>query len=76
MIWLSIILSILEAMPTLIALFKEIWAAVHPSPAKVHALTTLLLKHKDVTTASSDAAKAAVEADLRAFHALHVGVKS
>lgn len=72
MVWITIILSILSALPQLISLIQEIWGAIHNKPAQLHALMGLLLKHQDVNAASTDEAKAAAEADLRAFHAVHV----
>ncbi len=72
MIWITIILNIIEAIPALITIIKEIWAATHPHAGRLHALTTLLLKHQDVTTASTAEAKAAVENDLRTFHRINV----
>lgn len=63
MFWISIILGILEQLPHLITLFKEIWAKIHHSPEQHAAFRTLLLAHK----AMKD--HAAAEAAFRAFHA-------
>jgi hypothetical protein len=62
MIWISIILSIIEAIPTIINIVKEILAAIKGHPANTLAFQQLLLKHSDFVDAQ------AAEAQLKAFH--------
>lgn len=63
MIWLSIILGIIESIPTLISIFKEIagWLTFHPF--HVGEFQHLLMTHKD----NKDVA--AVAHAFRGFHA-------
>jgi hypothetical protein len=63
MIWVSIILSIIEAIPTLITVIQDILKAIHGNPVQHAAFRQLLTAHADFV----DPVKA--EADIRAFHA-------
>lgn len=65
MIWLSIILGILQAIPSLITIFKEIWDAIHGNPMKVAALVDLAHNIKAAPPAAQEAA-------MQAFHGEHV----
>lgn len=67
MIWISIILGIIQAIPTIIKVIEDILAAIKGNPVHILSFQQLLLKHADFVD------PVAAEADLRAFHAKVTG---
>lgn len=63
MLWVSIILGIIQALPEIITVIKDILAMIHGHPQHVLAFQALLLKHADYVDPG------VAKADLTAFHA-------
>lgn len=64
MFWVTILLSIIEAIPSIITVVKDIWEAIHNNPGKRALFETLLVQN----ATNPGGARPALES----FHAQHV----
>lgn len=74
-IWITIILDIIQAAPTIINLLVEIWDAIHGQPVQQRAFRELLLKHADLRSTPAGEFGAAQTACVSDFQAFRDGLK-
>lgn len=71
--WIITLLQVLQYLPALITIIKEIYEAIEGEPIAMHQFKTMLEQHKPQPgmTATPEAQQAAID-DFTFFHTLHV----